>query len=173
MNKKLTINFIVLMMLAFFVKPAFSTEKNFTANIGSFLYHPRFIFRSGSDFTEGFDNEYLALGYRIGDKSHFNVGTLLNSQGNRCLLTGVQRSWHRFSDKLEFEGFYGYVGEFFFSAFDDCADRGVYRQVEEAVGIPGVPYIYHGLEYHFFPNVGLEFGIILPGLIVATLQFSF
>ena len=174
--------FLLLCLFSFqvFATEVFATEvsatkdttRNYTMNIGSYVYHIPEFFET-KEYTQEFDNGLFALGFRIGPKEYFKIGTLLNSFESRCFLVGVKRSWRNFDNKFIFQGFYGYVGEFFFDVFKDCANLGLYRTFEEHTSLQGVPYIFHGFEYSFLPHMSVEFGLLLPGLFLATFEIRF
>ena len=96
-----------------------------------------------------------------------------NSFDDRCIALGVRRDWASLGNGWVFKGIYGYVGEFFFDAFEDCGDHGSYKDFKDATGIGFSPYIYHGLQYNFTDYFGIESGIILPAVFVISVQWSF
>lgn len=96
-----------------------------------------------------------------------------NSFDDRCIALGVRRDWASLGNGWVFKGIYGYVGEFFFDAFEHCGDHGSYKDFKDATGIGFSPYIYHGLQYNFTDYFGIESGIILPAVFVISVQWSF
>ena len=161
-------------LLVLFSLNAFSQDTELpkiTINTGSFLYHvvPS---SAGSDYTQYFDNEFLAVGVRITEKTYFSFGTSLNSFGDRMAVIGFRTVLHRFNDKIYFEGFYAYAGEFFFSEFSHAGDQGIYKEIKDKTGIGFAPYIYHGFDFKINSFLTLEAGVILPIIPVATLQID-
>ena len=147
-------------------------NQNYSLNTGSFIFH---LYEPRGHFTQYFQNQYLAVERRIDDSIVDNIvlGTVVNSYGNRCAVLGVQKNWVEFSDRTTFEGIYAYTGEFFFQAFSECGSEGYYHKIEKATGIGFAPYIYHGIEYDLNPYASIEYGIILPGILVLSLQWHF
>lgn len=145
-------------------------DLNYSLNTGSFIYH---AYSPGQTYTQYFQNQFIAVEKKIDNPIIDSIiaGTLLNSYGNRCALLGVQKNWSNLSDRMTFEGVYSYAGEFFFDAFSECGEMGIYHDIKKATGLGFAPYIYHGIEYDLHPNVSLEAGVILPGIIVFSLQW--
>lgn len=144
----------------------------FSVNTGSFIYH---AVPQDDDATQYFDNHYFSIERKMHAESDISLvaGTFLNSQNNRCIILGGRKDWHRFSDKLVFKGVYAYAGEFFFDPFEDCGNDGFYETVKDEIGIGFAPYIYHAVQYNFTDYFGVEGGLMLPGLLVMSVQWSF
>lgn len=153
------------------------TNKNtkFSIHVGSYVKH--FIPKDNNfNFTEEFDNKFFDIEYKLDENKFFDritVGTFLNSEENRCAVFGVQKDWKNITDKLAFEGMYAYVGEFFFDAFEHCADQGIYRKIKRFTGLGFAPYIYHGLEYSLNKHISLEVGFVAPFIVVSSIQLNF
>lgn len=151
-----------------------SAELNtlYSINTGSFLFH---LVPYDVDSYQYFDNQYFSIERKFSKNSDYSLfaGTFLNSQANRCMLLGVRKDWYRVNNKIVIKGIYSYAGEFFFDAFKDCGNGGVYRTSKEKTGIAFAPYIYHAAQYNFNQHVGVEVGIILPIIFVMSVQWSF
>lgn len=169
-------SFVYILLTIFFLSSQLQSsglnkDKEYSIHIGSYLKH----LRENSPQVEDFDNKLFDIEYKI-DKNYADniiLGTIINSSGNRCMMIGIQKNYYDFSDRLSFEGTYIYSGEFFFDAFKQCGDGGVYKTLKEKSGIAFAPYIYHGLEYDISSNISLEGGVILPGLVLLNIQFHF
>jgi len=168
--------FLVLLPFAVRSTPAgdqsLNRSKKVSLYTGSFVYH---AYAPHDDFTQYFDNRFLAVEARLGGSAvdGLTVGTFVNSNGDRCLLLGVQKNWIPISRRTTFEGVYAYAGEFFFDTFANCGAKGYYHDFEKATGIGFAPYLYHGVEYDLTSYVSMEGGIILPGIVVLTVQWHF
>ena len=138
----------------------------------AFIYH---AYSPQETFTQYFQNDYIAIETKTSYSTVDSVvlGTFFNSSGHRCLLIGAHRNWYEFSSKLTFEGIYAYAGEFFTNLFSKCGSEGIYKKIDRVVGIGFAPYFYHGFEYDLNPNASLEAGVILPGIVVLTVQWHF
>jgi hypothetical protein len=147
-------------------------DHKYSLNTGSFVYH---AYAPDKEFTQYFNNYLFAIERKVTNRVIDNVvaGTLINSYGDRCVLLGAQKNWHFFNEHMSFEGLYAYAGEFFLDTFSDCGDSGPYHAIERATGIGFAPYIYHGIEYDINKHASLEGGVILPGIIVFTMQWHF
>lgn len=164
---------LVLLLFVTFNSGAFSKnvkDMDFSLRTGAYVYH--FLGNNGQ-YTEGFDNQFLTAGFGISESSEILVGTLKNSYGDRCVFLGLGKDWHKFNDKVVFEGIYSYVGEFFFDEFRDCGRKGVYRSFDQNLGVGFAPYIYHGIKYHLTSYLALEAGIVFPRLAVLTAVWKF
>lgn len=144
----------------------------FSINTGSLSYH---AFPPDEDSNQYFDNRYFSIERKLSADSDYSVmaGTFLNSQNERCALIGVRKDWHRFSDKLVFKGVYAYAGEFFIETFEDCGQGGFYEDMKDNIGVGFAPYIYHAAQYNFTDYFGVEGGLMLPGILVLSVQWSF
>lgn len=143
-----------------------------SVNTGSFLYH---AIPANADSTQYFDNRYFSIERKLDADSDYSfmIGTFLNSQNERCALLGARKDWYRFSDKLVFKGVYAYAGEFFIEAFEDCGQGGFYEDMKNSTGVGFSPYIYHAAQYNFTDYLGVEGGLMLPGILVMSLQWTF
>ena len=167
-------NRIILITLLTFSISAFSQVKELpliTVNAGSFIYHvvPT---SKGSDYTQFFSNEYLSIGVKLSQKTYFSFGTTLNSFGDRMAVIGFKTNLYTFNERIHFEGFYAYAGEFFFPVFSHAGDNGFYQQFKDKTGIGFAPYIYHGIDIKLNSFLTIEVGVILPVIAVATLQID-
>ncbi|WP_022941314.1 hypothetical protein [Psychromonas hadalis] len=144
----------------------------FSMNTGSFLFH---IVPYDVDSYQYFGNQYFSIERKFSKESDYSLfaGTFLNSQANRCMLLGVRKDWYHVNNKIVIKGVYSYAGEFFFDAFKNCGDGGVYRTSKENTGVAFAPYIYHAAQYNFNEHVGVEAGFILPIIFVMSVQWSF
>jgi len=144
----------------------------FSMNTGSFLYH---AFPKNDDSNQYFDNRLFSIERKFSADSDYSfmVGTFLNSQNNRCALFGLRSDLYHFNDRFVIKGIYAYAGEFFVDAFEDCGDDGFYETVKSYTGIGFAPYIYYSAQYNFTDYWGLEGGLILPGILVMSMQWSF
>lgn len=141
-------------------------------NTGSFLYH---AFPKNEDSNQYFDNRYFSIERKFSKDSDYSwmVGTFLNSQGYRCALLGMRKDWYRVNEQLVIKGVYAYAGEFFFKAFEECGEDGFYEEMKDATGVGFAPYIYHAAQYNFTDYFGVEGGLMLPGIIVMSIQWTF
>ena len=165
----------IYLLLYVFSFQTFANEyatKDFTVNINSFSYHSSKTFQS-QDYNQKFNNNFFSFGFRIGPKEHLKIGTLTNSFGDQCFLIGIKKHLYKFNPRFFFEGFYAYTGEFILDVFKDCTSNGYYLKIKESTGFPGIPYIFHGFEYFFSPHMSIEFGVLLPGISIATIQINF
>ncbi len=144
----------------------------YSVNTGSWIYH---LSNNHGQYTEGFDNQFASVERRFSEDSPYSLlaGTMKNSFDDRCIALGVRRDWVSLGNGWVFKGIYGYVGEFFFSAFEHCGDHGSYKDFKDATGMGFSPYIYHGFQYSFTNYFGVESGIILPAVFVVSIQWSF
>lgn len=144
----------------------------FSMNTGSFLYH---AFPKNDDSNQYFDNRLFSIERKFSADSDYSLvaGTFLNSQKNRCVLLGMRNDLYRFNDNLVIKGVYAYAGEFFISAFEHCGDDGFYETMREHTGVGFAPYIYHAAQYNFTDYWGVEAGLMLPGIVVMSMQWSF
>lgn len=144
----------------------------FSVNTGSFLFH---ALPPDSESTQYFKNQYISVERKLSADSDYSilVGTFINSQNNRCALLGVRKDWYRVNDKLVIKGVYTYAGEFFLDAFDNCGDGGFYQDMKDNTGVAFAPYIYHAAQYNFTDYFGIEGGVILPGILIMSVQWSF
>ncbi|CND84553.1 Uncharacterised protein [Yersinia nurmii] len=162
---------IATVLMAISTSAIASNDKLYSVNPGAFIFH---AYEPKTDYTQYFDNQYIAVERKLNAQSDYSlsVGTLVNSFSNRCMLLGVRKDWWE-KGHWTFKGGYAYAGEFFFSQFSHCGDEGIYRNIKDAVGIGFAPYIYHALQYDFNDHFGLEGGVILPGIVVLSMQFHF
>lgn len=144
----------------------------YSVNTGSWIYH---LSNNHGQYTEGFDNQFVSVERKFSEDSKYSLlaGTMKNSFDDRCIALGVRRDWVSFGNGWVFKGIYGYVGEFFFDAFEHCGDHGSYKDFKDATGIGFSPYIYHGFQYNFTDYFGIETGIIIPTVFVVSIQWSF
>ncbi len=144
----------------------------FSVNTGSFLYH---ALPPDSDSTQYFKNQYVSVERKLSADSDYSlmVGTFINSQSERCALLGVRKDWYHVNDKLVIKGVYAYAGEFFFDAFKDCGNDGFYQDMKDYTGVGFAPYIYHAAQYNFTDYFGVEGGLMLPGILIMSVQWSF
>lgn len=143
----------------------------YSIHTGSFVFH---LYDPTGHYTQYFQNDLFAVERRFGAGSDYGLyaGTLINSRGNRCAMLGMEKVWQR-RGNWALEGIYVYTGEFFFDAFSHCGDAGVYRDHKKVTGIGYAPYIYHGVNYHLTPYLGLRAGIILPAIAALSVQLTF
>lgn len=163
----------ITLFFIFIVLPSgLNAESLYSANTGSFLYH---AFPQNADSHQYFKNHYFSVERKISEDSDYSLmlGSFLNSQANRCILIGMRKDWYRVNKGLVIKGIYSYAGEFFFDTFDDCGNGGTYETMKEHTGVGFVPYIYHAAQYNFTDYFGMEAGIILPGIVVVSMQWSF
>ena len=144
----------------------------YSMNTGSYVYH---MTGNHGQYNEHFNNNFFSVERKFSQDSKYSVlvGTMKNSFDDRCIALGVRRDWVSLGNGWVFKGIYGYVGEFFFSAFEHCGDHGSYKDFKDATGIGFSPYIYHGFQYNFTDYFGVESGIILPAVFVVSVQWSF
>lgn len=144
----------------------------YSMNTGSYVYH---MTGNHGQYNEHFNNNFFSVERKFSQDSKYSVlvGTMKNSFDDRCIALGVRRDWASLGNGWVFKGIYGYVGEFFFSAFEHCGDHGSYKDFKDATGIGFSPYIYHGFQYNFTDYFGVESGIILPAVFVVSVQWSF
>ena len=144
----------------------------YSMNTGSYVYH---MTGNHGQYNEHFNNNFFSVERKFSQDSKYSVlvGTMKNSFDDRCIALGVRRDWVSLGNGWVFKGIYGYVGEFFFSAFEHCGDHGSYKDFKDATGIGFSPYIYHGFQYNFTDYFGVESGIILPTVFVVGIQWSF
>ena len=171
MVNKLWILLSALLMVA--MPSAQAGELNlYSMNTGSYVYH---MTGNHGQYNEHFNNNFFSVERKFSQDSKYSVlvGTMKNSFDDRCIALGVRRDWVSLGNGWVFKGIYGYVGEFFFSAFEHCGDHGSYKDFKDATGIGFSPYIYHGFQYNFTDYFGVESGIILPAVFVVSIQWSF
>ncbi|WP_208380195.1 hypothetical protein [Psychromonas algarum] len=144
----------------------------YSINTGSFIFHAVPL---NPDSNQYFDNWLFSVERKFSADSDYSLftGTFLNSQGNRCALLGVRKDWYQFTDKLVLKGVYAYAGEFFIDAFENCGDDGFYGKMKDKTGVGFAPYIYTAAQYNFTDYFGLEGGLMLPGILVMSMQWSF
>lgn len=146
-------------------------ENKLSITTGSYVKH---ISPKDSEHSyEGFKNQYIDIRYKISPKSKIVIGTLKNSQANRCLLLGLEYKWYDLGKSISFKGLYAYSGEFFFDTFSSCANGGTYKDIKDKIGIGFVPYVYHGLEFKLNKTIRLDAGFLLPLVAVVGLRFNF
>lgn len=106
----------------------------YSVNTGSWIYH---LSNNHGQYTEGFDNQFASVERKFSADSKYSllVGTMKNSFDDRCIALGVRRDWASLGNGWVFKGIYGYVGEFFFDAFEHCGDHGSYKDFKDATGI--------------------------------------
>lgn len=88
-------------------------------------------------------------------------------------MVGFEKNWHKFNDKISFEGSYAYVGEFFIPQFSKCAEAGIYKNIKDRVGIGFAPYLYHGINYKITKDVSFKSGLLLPNIFISSLEWKF
>jgi len=144
----------------------------FSVNTGSFLYH---AFPKNEQSNQYFDNRLFSIERKLSADSDYSLlaGTFLNSQNNRCFLLGVRKDLYQINDYLVIKGVYSYAGEFFFDAFSHCGDGGIYQTLKAHTGVGFAPYFYHALQYNVTDYWGVEAGMILPGIVVMSMQWQF
>jgi len=144
----------------------------FSMNTGSFLFH---AFPINEDSNQYFDNRLFSIERKFSANSDYSLfaGTFMSSQKNRCILLGMRNDLYRINDKLVIKGVYAYAGEFFIDAFKHCGDDGFYETVKNHTGVAFATYIYHAAQYNFTDYWGLEAGLMLPGMLVMSMQWSF
>ncbi|OUV63431.1 MAG: hypothetical protein CBC79_01820 [Gammaproteobacteria bacterium TMED119] len=79
----------------------------------------------------------------------------------------------KIDQKIKFVSVYAYVGEFVADSFAECADDGIYQDIDNIVGLGFAPYIYHGINYNLVHELSINGGLILPGVVSFTLEYSF
>nr|WP_158785348.1 hypothetical protein [Pantoea sp. BAV 3049] len=152
---------------------AYASEINlYSINTGSFVYH---LTGNQGQYNENFNNQFYSVERKFSENSKYSalVGTLKNSFDDRCLSLALRRDWQSWDSGWFFKGIYGYTGEFFFDAFSHCGDRGSYHTFKKVTGVGFSPYLYHGVQYNFTRQVGVEAGIIFPTIFAASVQWSF
>jgi len=144
----------------------------YSINTGSFLYH---AFPKNKDSNQYFDNRLFSIERQFHQDSDYSViaGTFLNSQDHRCVLLGVRKDWYRLNDQTVIKGVYAYAGEFFFDTFEHCGDDGFYETMKDHTGVGFAPYLYHAVQYNFVDYWGVEAGLMLPGILVMSMQWRF
>lgn len=153
--------------------PMHANEINlYSINTGSFIFH---AYDPDKNKNQYFNNQYFSVERKLSkdSKYSFMLGTLLNSESNRCALIGLRRNWWSNDSAWAFKGVYTYTGELFFDSFSHCGDGGTYHKLKEKTGIGFAPYIYHAVQYNFTDYFGVEGGVILPGILVVSIQWSF
>ncbi|PLR35421.1 hypothetical protein CYR55_13470 [Chimaeribacter californicus] len=143
----------------------------YSIHTASFVYH---AFAPKDRYEQYFKNELIAVERRMNSTSDYSLyaGTMINSEGDRCVLLGVDKKWAQYN-KWDVEGIYLYAGEFFFKSFSHCGDSGAYHDIKKATGVGFAPYIYHGVKYNVNRYVGLRAGFILPVITVLSVQINF
>jgi len=144
----------------------------FSINTGSFLYH---AFPKNEDSNQYFDNRLFSIERKFSADSDYSwlTGTFLNSQKNRCVLLGMRKDWYRINDRFVIKGVYAYAGEFFINTFSHCGDDGFYETMKDHTGVGFAPYLYHAAQYNVTDYWGIEAGLMLPGILVMSMQWSF
>jgi hypothetical protein len=166
------INFILSVFLPFNSSKIFADNRDlYSLNTASFVYH---VYAPKEGNNEYFNNELFSIERRMDESSDYTLfaGTLINSESNRCILLGVGKNWANYND-WSIEGMYAYAGEFIFEPFSHCGEGGFYQDLKNATGVGFAPYIYHGVKYNLTPHVSLRSGILLPGIVVLSLQLRF
>jgi hypothetical protein len=168
----LYLRLILLLFCLLPIKSYAQLDTFISINTGSFLFH---LVPFDTESNQYFDNQYFSVERKFSKNSDYSLiaGTFLNSQANRCFLLGVRKDWYQVNNRLVFKGIYSYAGEFFFDAFEDCGEGGVYRTSKENTGLAFVPYIYHAAQYNFNDHIGVEAGFMLPFILVMSVQWSF
>lgn len=168
------LRFTLFILLCSLFPQKIAAEPNtlYSMNTGSFLFH---IVPFDTEANQYFNNHYFSVERKFSKESDYSLfaGTFLNSQNNRCILLGMRKDWYNVNNQLVIKGVYSYAGEFFFDAFEDCGDGGVYRTAKDRVGVAAVPYVYHAAQYNFNDHFGVEAGFILPFILVMSVQWSF
>ena len=148
-------------------------DKKISLHIGSYAKHSG----GSGDYVEGFENNLFSIEYSITEDApffdHFVIGAVNNSLGDRCFMLGVQKTYFEIHERLSFEGYYVYTGEFFFGAFADCGDDGVYQSIKDETGLGFAPFIYHGLQFDMTRHISLDAGLMLPSILFVSLQYNF
>ena len=147
-------------------------EKKFSLKTGSFTYYLGGG-RQNPGYTEMFNNQLVAAGFKVSDPGELVLGTFINSYGDRCMLLGYGRRWKDFNSKLSFEGLYAYAGEIGISQTNNCQDGGFYKTFNDHLGLGFAPYLYHGVKYKLTSIVSLELGLIFPKVLAGSLRWDF
>jgi hypothetical protein len=144
----------------------------FSMNTGSFLYH---AVPKNEDSNQYFDNRLFSIERKFSADSEYSAiaGVFLNSQKNRCALLGVRKDWYQFNERFVLKGVYAYAGELFIDAFEHCGDEGFYNTMKNHTGIGFAPYLYHGGQYNVTDYWGIEAGLMLPGILIMSMQWRF
>jgi len=171
MEITMKIYILSLFLIASLCADNFTLENKLSITTGTYVKH--ISPRNSEHSYEGFKNQYIDIRYQISPNSKIVIGTLKNSQANRCLLLGLEHKWYDLGKRISFKGLYAYSGEFFFDAFDSCSNGGSYKDVKDKIGIGFVPYIYHGFEFELSKNISLDAGFLLPLVAVVGLRFNF
>lgn len=150
--------------------PCVAWTNQFGLKFASYTYH---AYDPDYDCTQYFDNDFIALGIPVTHSDSILIGTLNNSQDNRCFVAGVDHKWKDFGNGWSLGGSYLYVGEFFFDTFSSCGNDGAYKTMKDITGIGFAPYIIHYFEYAVTDNVAVDFGILLPGITIINASISF
>ncbi|MGD8105871.1 hypothetical protein ACQE32_04220 [Pantoea sp. FN0302] len=143
----------------------------YSLHTASFAYH---LYSPTKDYNQYFKNNLIAVERRVNENSDYSLyaGTMINSEGNRCALLGFEKDWGTYNN-LTIEGIYLYAGEFWFKSFSNCGDKGMYQDIKKMTGVGFAPYIYHGVKYEMNPHVNFRSGVLLPGILVLSLQLKF
>lgn len=164
--------YLVAVLILFYSMFAVSGEKTLYAiNPTAFVYH---AYNPAKNYTQYFQNQYVAFERRLSPDSDYSlaIGSLKNSFADRCLLLGVRKDWIT-EGRWIFKGGYAYAGEFFLNTFSHCGDEGVYKNIKDVTGIGFAPYIYHALQYNINKSASVEGGVILPGIVIFSVQLHF
>lgn len=150
----------------------FLKEHDFSIHTLSWTKH---YINGNPNQTEGFNNHLFMAGITIDKEKRTKIvlGTLNNSQNNRCIILGISRDWIKINDYLDFVGMYAYNGEIPGVACEGCGNDGIYRTFKNHTGVGFAPYIYHGIRFNATKNLSINSGIILPGLFASTIEFRF
>lgn len=143
----------------------------YSIHTASFVYH---AFAPADRYEQFFKNKLIAVERRMDSDSDYSLyaGTMINSEGDRCVLLGVDKKWAA-RNQWTFEGIYLYAGEFFAKTFSHCGDSGAYHDIQKVTGLGFAPYIYHGVKYDVNRYIGLRAGVILPVITVLSVQIRF
>ncbi|WP_413722275.1 hypothetical protein [Sodalis sp. RH23] len=171
-GKSRWIKFICFMCLMSCFSQAFANDLDlYSLDTASFAYH---IYAPKEGDNQYFKNQLVAIERKVHKNSDYSffAGTFINSESNRCVLLGMGKNWVR-RNQWSFEGLYAYAGEFVFTPFERCGDDGFYQDIKRATGIGFAPYIYHGVKYDVNSHVSVRSGILLPGIVIMSLQLRF
>ncbi|WP_413724620.1 hypothetical protein [Sodalis sp. RH16] len=171
-GKSQWIKFICLMFLLSYFSQTFANDLDlYSLDTASFAYH---VYAPKEGDNQYFKNQLFAIEKKVHNNSDyfFLAGTFVNSESNRCVLLGMGKNWVRHNN-WSFEGLYAYAGEFVFKPFEHCGDDGFYHDVKRATGIGFAPYIYHGVKYDLNSYISVRSGLLLPGIVIMSLQFRF
>lgn len=159
----------VLMTISFFSHASYN-KPTIELKFASWIDH---TYSPNGKFNEGWNNDLFTAGFYINPTTNIMVGTLKNSDDNRCFVAGVDHEWYDFGNGFKLKGSYLYTGEMFFDAFSHCGDESFYKKVKDSTGIGFAPYINHYVEYSVSKNFAMDLGIMLPGITVFNLKAAF